>query len=126
DVQASAAASEQLAAASEEVGSFVTLVQKHARQSKLLALNAAIEDSRDEGHRQGFAVAAEEARRLAALSSDAAERTGRVVAAVLQGIAQSMATSVRPVATIRALFPYTTLFRSRRPLAVPYSGTQKY
>ena len=34
DVEASAAATEQLAAASEEVGSFVTLVQKLAREAR--------------------------------------------------------------------------------------------
>jgi methyl-accepting chemotaxis protein len=103
DVEASAAASEQLAAASEEVGSFVTLVQKLARQSKLLALNAAMEAARAGEHGQGFAVVAEEVRRLAAMSSDAAERTERVVAGVLQGIAQSRATSERTVVTVRAV-----------------------
>jgi hypothetical protein len=46
DVEASAAAIDQLARASEEVRSFVTLVQKLARQSKLLALNAAMEAAR--------------------------------------------------------------------------------
>ena len=64
--------------------SFVTLVQKLARQSKLLALNAAMEAARAGEHGHGFAVVAEEVRRLAAMSSDAAERTERVVSGVLQ------------------------------------------
>ena len=84
DVEASAAAIEQLAQASEEVRTFVTLVQKLARQSKLLALNAAMEAARAGEHGHGFAVVAEEVRRLAAMSSDAAERTERVVSGVLQ------------------------------------------
>ena len=46
DVGASASAIEGLAKASLEVRSFVTLVQKLARQSKLLALNAAMEAAR--------------------------------------------------------------------------------
>jgi methyl-accepting chemotaxis protein len=103
DVEASAAAIEQLAQASEEVRSFVTLVQKLARQSKLLALNAAMEAARAGEHGHGFAVVAEEVRRLAAMSSDAAERTENVVSGVLRGIAQSRTSSERTVDTVRAV-----------------------
>ena len=75
---------EGLAAASEDVRSFVTLVKRLARQSKLLALNAAMEAARagDQGH--GFSVVAEEVRRLAVMSSDAAEQIDRVLSAVLR------------------------------------------
>lgn len=100
DVSASAAAIEGLAAASEEIRSFVTLVQKLARQSKLLALNAAMEAARAGEHGHGFAVVAEEVRRLAAMSSDAAERTERVVSGVLGGIEQSRRTTGRTVGTL--------------------------
>ena len=103
DVEASAAAIDQLAQASEEVRSFVTLVQKLARQSKLLALNAAMEAARAGDHGHGFAVVAEEVRRLAAMSSDAAERTERVVSGVLNAIAQSRVSSERTVDTVRAV-----------------------
>src|ERR1051325_5925730 len=101
DIQASASATEQLAAASEEVGTFVTLVQKLARQSKLLALNAAMEAARAGEHGHGFAVVAEEVRRLAATSSDAAEKTERVVTGVLNGVAQSRSSTERTVETVR-------------------------
>jgi methyl-accepting chemotaxis protein len=103
DVEASASSIEQLAQASEEVRSFVTLVQKLARQSKLLALNAAMEAARAGEHGHGFAVVAEEVRRLAAMSSDAAERTENVVSGVLRGIAQSRTSSERTVETVRAV-----------------------
>jgi methyl-accepting chemotaxis protein len=103
DVEVNAAAVEQLASASEEVRTFVTLVQKLARQSKLLALNAAMEAARAGEHGHGFAVVAEEVRRLAAMSSDAAERTERVVGEVLRGVAQSRASSGRTVETVRAV-----------------------
>jgi methyl-accepting chemotaxis protein len=103
DVEANAAAIDQLAQASEEVRSFVTLVQKLARQSKLLALNAAMEAARAGDHGHGFAVVAEEVRRLAAMSSDAAERTERVVSGVLQGISESRTSSERTVDTVRAV-----------------------
>jgi methyl-accepting chemotaxis protein len=103
DVEANAAAIDQLAQASEEVRSFVTLVQKLARQSKLLALNAAMEAARAGDHGHGFAVVAEEVRRLAAMSSDAAERTEQVVSGVLTGIANSRNSSERTVETVRTV-----------------------
>lgn len=103
DVEASASAIEQLAQASEEVRSFVTLVQKLARQSKLLALNAAMEAARAGEHGHGFAVVAEEVRRLASMSAEAAERTDHVVSGVLHGIAQSRSSSERSVGTVRAV-----------------------
>jgi len=103
DVEASAAAIDGLAQASEEVRSFVTLVQKLARQSKLLALNAAMEAALAGEHGHGFAVVAEEVRRLAAMSSDAAERTEQVVSGVLRGIEASRSTSARTVDTVRAV-----------------------
>jgi methyl-accepting chemotaxis protein len=103
DAEASAAAIDDLAQASEEVRSFVTLVQKLARQSKLLALNAAMEAARAGDHGHGFAVVAEEVRRLASMSSDAAERTEQVVSGVLQGIAKSRSSTERTVDTVRAV-----------------------
>jgi methyl-accepting chemotaxis protein len=103
DAEASAAAIDGLARASEEVRTFVTLVQKLARQSKLLALNAAMEAARAGDHGHGFAVVAEEVRRLAAMSSDAAERTEQVVGGVLQGIATSRSSTERTVDTVRAV-----------------------
>jgi methyl-accepting chemotaxis protein len=103
DVEASASAIGALAQASEEVRSFVTLVQKLARQSKLLALNAAMEAARAGEHGHGFAVVAEEVRRLAAMSSEAAERTERVVNDVLAGIDQSRASTQRTVETVRVV-----------------------
>lgn len=107
DVQASAAAIDQLAEASQEVRSFVTLVQKLARQSKLLALNAAMEAARAGDHGHGFAVVAEEVRRLAAMSSDAAERTERVVNGVLNAVTQSRTSSERTVETVQSVLTAT-------------------
>lgn len=103
DAEASAAAIEQLAGASEEIRTFVTLVQKLARQSKLLALNAAMEAARAGDHGQGFAVVAEEVRRLSAMSAEAAEHTENVVSGVLRGVAESRSTSERTLETVRAV-----------------------
>lgn len=107
DVGASAAAIEGLASASVEVRSFVTLVQKLARQSKLLALNAAMEAARAGEHGQGFAVVASEVRRLAAMSSEAAQRTEQVMGGVLRGIDDSRASSERSVSTVKQVLDAT-------------------
>ena len=98
DVQASAVAIDALAEASAEIRSFVTLVRKLARQSKLLALNAAMEAARAGAQGEGFAVVASEVRRLASMSSDAAERTQAVVNGVLSRIEESRESSARAVA----------------------------
>jgi methyl-accepting chemotaxis protein len=99
DVNASATAVEALGEASHEIRSFVTLVRKLARQSKLLALNAAMEAARAGEHGEGFAVVASEVRRLSAMSSDAAERTEAIVNGVLSGIDQSRESASRAVTT---------------------------
>ncbi len=99
DVEASALAIEALGDASEEIRSFVTLVRKLARQSKLLALNAAMEAARAGEQGEGFAVVASEVRRLAAMSSDAAERTETIVNSVLRGIEQSRSSAGLAVST---------------------------
>ena len=98
DVHASATAVEALSDASQEIRSFVTLVRKLARQSKLLALNAAMEAARAGEHGEGFAVVASEVRRLSAMSSEAAERTEAIVNGVLSGIDQSRESAKRAVA----------------------------
>ncbi|MEX2178975.1 MAG: methyl-accepting chemotaxis protein [Gemmatimonadaceae bacterium] len=100
DVERNAAATEGLARASEEVRSFVSLVGRLARQSKLLALNAAMEAARAGDHGQGFAVVADEVRRLAAMSSEGAEKTARVVADILQAVEASRESSARTVSTV--------------------------
>ena len=99
DVAASAQAIESLGAASEEIRTFVGLVRKLARQSKLLARNAAMEAARAGEHGEGFAVVASEVRRLAAMSSDAAERTEEIVGGVLSAIQQSRESAARAVTT---------------------------
>lgn len=99
DVHASATAITALSDASEEIRSFVTLVRKLARQSRLLALNAAMEAARAGTQGAGFAVVATEVRRLASMSSDAAERTEAIVKSVLRGIDASRESADRAVST---------------------------
>lgn len=86
-----------LAEASSEIRSFVLLVRKMARQSKLLALNAAMEAARAGEHGSGFAVVAGEVRRLARSSNDAADRTDKLVTDVLERIERISQASLRAV-----------------------------
>ncbi len=103
DVEATAGAVRTLVDASQEIRSFVSLVQSLARNSKLLALNAAMEAARAGDQGEGFSVVAAEVRRLSTMSSEAAERTERVVFDVLAGVERSsenmerMATAARDV-----------------------------
>jgi methyl-accepting chemotaxis protein len=86
-----------LGEASGEIRSFVVLVRKMARQSKLLALNAAMEAARAGEHGSGFAVVAGEVRRLARSSNDAADRTDQLVTAVLERVQRVREASLRAV-----------------------------
>lgn len=108
DLKESVAATESLAKALEEVREFVTLVQQIARQSKLLALNAAMEAARAGEHGEGFAVVANEVRRLAATAADAAERTATLMAGVQANVGGARATSARTLAALGLVHDATT------------------
>ncbi len=103
DVEAGAASVRQLVDASQEIRTFVNLVQSLARNSKLLALNAAMEAARAGDQGEGFSVVAAEVRRLSAMSSQAAERTQQVVAGVLAGVEASSQNTEQMAATARAV-----------------------
>src|SRR5436309_4468515 len=107
DALESAEGIDALSAAADEIRAFLVLVQKISRQSKLLALNAAMEAARAGEHGHGFAVVASEVRRLAAMSSEAAQRTEQVMGGVLRGIDESRASSERSVATVRQVIEAT-------------------
>ena len=95
DAARSAQSAEALVAASQEIGAFVTLVRRIARQSKLLALNASMEAARAGVQGEGFAVVAAEIRKLSQSSAEAAERTEATVQGVLARIEDSRAATQR-------------------------------
>ena len=121
DALESAEGIDAMSAAVDEIGAFLMLVQKIARQSKLLALNAAMEAARagEQGH--GFAVVASEVRRLASSSAEAAQRTTSLVQEMLDSVSHSRQSTARTVATVEQVLSATAA--GRQSLARVEEGT---
>lgn len=78
-VSASAQAVERLGARSQEIGAIIDTISGIAGQTNLLALNAAIEAARAGENGRGFSVVAEEVRKLAEQSQEAAEKISTMI-----------------------------------------------
>jgi methyl-accepting chemotaxis protein len=81
-VDASAKVVTSLGERSDEIGAIVETIAGISSQTNLLALNAAIEAARAGEHGLGFAVVAEEVKKLAGASSAAAEQIAKLISGI--------------------------------------------